>query len=114
VDLSYPYDAGANRLFNLFAFWRPHERFTGFARLGYFSSQDLIFPVAAAGENSVVSYPGVWLVDLAATLREVLGSGTELRVSVRNLTDREYRIPGTYSAMEGRPFTFEAAISKRW
>ncbi|MFC1788508.1 TonB-dependent receptor plug domain-containing protein [Thermodesulfobacteriota bacterium] len=114
VDLSYPYDIGANPLFNFKATWRPHDQFTGFFRLYYFSPPDLIFPVATDSQTAGVAYPDVWLVDLAATLQDIFHSGAELSISIKNLLDNDYQIPGTYSTIDGAPLTFEVRLSKKW
>ena len=109
-DLSYPYDSGPRTLFNLTGTWRPVERVTTFARLGYFSSRRLIYP----GATEFHSTPGVWLLDLTTSIRDVVFSGLELEFSIRNLTDKEYDTPGTYSAIEGKPFSATVMLRKRW
>ena len=106
----YPYDSGPRTLFNLTGTWRPVERVTTFARLGYFSSRRLIYP----GATEFHSTPGVWLLDLTATIRDVVFSGLELEFSIRNLTDKEYDTPGTYSTIEGEPFSATVMLRKRW
>ena len=110
VDLFYPYDSGPDTLFNLNGTWRPTERVTATARLRHFSSTELIHP---RGER-VTSFPQVWLVDLNTTVRDVLSLGVDLDVVVKNLFDRDYDVPGTYSAIPGRPFTLELILRKRW
>lgn len=109
-DLSYPYNSGPRTLFNLTGTWRPVERVTTFARLGYFSSRRLIYP----GATEFHSTPGVWLLDLTTTIRDVVFSGLELEFSIRNLTDKEYDTPGTYSTIEGEPFSATVMLRKRW
>ena len=110
TDLSYPYDRGPSTLFNLMGTWRPIERLTAFARLGYFSSRNLIYPRSA----EILSVPGVWLLDVSTTLRDVAVSGLDLEVSVRNLLDRDYETPGTYSLIKGDPATLWVGLRKRW
>jgi outer membrane cobalamin receptor len=109
-DLSYPYDSGPRTLFNLTGTWRPSEKVTTFARLGYFSSRRLIYPRATEFHST----PGVWLLDLTASIRDVVFSGLELEFSIRNLTDKEYDTPGTYSTIEGEPFSATVMLRKRW
>ena len=109
-DVQYPYDSGPRTLFNLTGTWRPVERVTTFARLGYFSSRQLIYP----GATEYPSTPGVWLLDLTTTIRDVVFSGLELEFSIRNLTDEEYDTPGTYSTIEGEPFSAVVMLRKRW
>jgi outer membrane receptor protein involved in Fe transport len=115
-DLSYPYDSGPPTLFNLTGTWRPVERVTTFARLGYFSSRQLIYPDPSeeSGSTEYSSSPGGWLLDLTASIRDVVFSGLELELSIRNLTDRDYDTPGTYSTIEGKPFSAVVTLRKRW
>jgi len=109
-DLKYPYDAGPGTIFNLTGTWRPFEKATLYGRIGYFSSRDLIYPRS----GSLVSVPGVWLLDVCATVRDVAGSGLELELSVRNLMDRNYETPGTYDLIEGDPATVSVTLRKWW
>jgi outer membrane receptor protein involved in Fe transport len=110
TDLTYPYDRGPGALFNLMGTWRPVERLTAFLRLGYFSSRNLIFPRSA----EIISVPGVWLLDLSTTVRDIGIPGLDLEVSVRNLLDRDYDTPGTYSLIKGDPATVWVGLRKRW
>jgi outer membrane receptor for ferrienterochelin and colicin len=110
VDLFYPYDSGPETLFNLIGTWRATHKITATARLRYFSSTELIYP---RGET-VKSFPEAWLVDLNATIRDVLPSGVDLDVVVKNLFDRDYHVPGTYSEISGESFTVEVILRKRW
>lgn len=110
TDLEYPYDSGPDTLFNLTGTWRPVERASAFLRLGYFASRDLIFPRG----GDIRSVPGVWLVDASATVRDVFLPGLDLEVSVRNLLDKSYQTPGTYSLIEGEPVTLWVEVRKRF
>lgn len=110
TDLVYPYDIGADTLFNLTGTWRPIERVTAFLRLGYFSSRELIVP----RKKDVVSVPGVWLVDLNATIRDIGFPGLDLEFAVKNLLDRDYETPGTYGLIQGDPATVWVGLRKRW
>jgi outer membrane receptor protein involved in Fe transport len=103
-------------LFNLTGTWRPSEKVTTFARLSYFSSRQLIYPDPSgkSGSTEHPSSPGVWLLDLTASIRDVVFSGLELEFSIRNLTDKEYYTPGTYSTIEGKPFSATVMLRKRW
>jgi outer membrane receptor protein involved in Fe transport len=114
-DLSYPYDSGPPTLFNLTGTWRPSEKVTTFARLSYFSSRQLIYPDPSekSGSTEHPSSPGVWLLDLSATIRDLVLPDFE-EFSVRNLTDKEYDTPGTYSTIEGEPFSATVMLRKRW
>ena len=110
TDLTYPFDRGPGALFNLMGTWRPVERVSTFLRLGYFSSRNLIFPRSA----EIRSVPGVWLLDMSTTIRDIGIPGLDLEVSVRNLLDRDYETPGTYGLIKGDPATVWVGLRKRW
>ncbi len=110
TDLEYPYDFGADSLFNFSATWRPAERVSLFLRFGYVGSRDLIFPRGA----EIRSVSGVWLMDASATVRDIVCPGLDLEVTVRNLMDQEYDTPGTYSLIEGEPAALWVELRKRW
>ncbi len=119
TDLTYPYDRGPNTILNLMGTWRPVDRLTAFLRLGYYSSRNLIFPFASRNvifprSAEILSVPGVWLLDMATTVRDVGFAGLDLEVSVRNLLDRDYETPGTYSLIKGDPATVWVGLRKRW
>jgi len=109
-ELSFPYDTGPKRLFNLTGTWRPIERVTLFARLGYHSSTQLIYPRA----NTFHYIPSAWLLDMAATVHNIIFPGLDLQISIRNLTNNHYETAGTYSAISGKPFAAEVMLRKRW
>nr|HOO90247.1 TonB-dependent receptor [Syntrophales bacterium] len=109
-DLNYPYDAGADTIFNLTGTWRPSEKATLFGRASYFSSRDLIYPRS----GTFVSVPGVWLADICATVKDVAGTGLELEFAITNLMDREYKTPGTYDLIDGDPATISVTLRRRW
>lgn len=110
TDLTYPYNRGPGALFNLSGTWRPVKWASAFLRLGYFSERDLIYPRSA----QVVTVPGGWLVDMSATFRDVGIPGLDLELSVRNLLDRNYETPGTYSLIKGDRATLWVELRKRW
>jgi outer membrane receptor protein involved in Fe transport len=54
---------------------------------------------------------------MSTTIRDIAPDilpGLELEVSVRNLLDRDYETPGTYSLIEGNPATLWVGLRKRW
>ena len=106
----YPFDIGPESLFNLMSTWKPVERVGIFARLGYFSSRQLIYPKA----TEYSSCSGVWLLDISATIRDVVYPGLDLGIAVKNLFDKDYITPGTYSTIDGEPFSAEIVLRKRW
>ncbi|MDZ7698212.1 MAG: TonB-dependent receptor [Deltaproteobacteria bacterium] len=109
-ELNFPYDTGPKRLFNLTSTWRPIEKVTVFARLGYHSSTQLIYPRA----NRFQTIPGAWVLDATTTVKDIAVPGLDLQVSFRNLTNNHYETPGTYSTISGEPFTAEVMLRKRW
>jgi hypothetical protein len=110
VDVRYPFDTGAETVLNITGTWRPVRKISAFARLGYVSSRDLIAPRA----SEFPSASGVWLMDISVTFRDVFFRGVDLGCYVRNLADRDYRTPGTYSFIEGEPLSVELVLKKRW
>ena len=109
-DRFYPYDGGAETLFNLTASWRPAERISAYCRLGYTGSRRLIHP---RGDEFLTS-PGVWLLDMNTIFQDVGLPGLNLELSVRNVADRRYETPGTYSSIEGEPVTAQIILRKKW
>jgi len=81
-----------------------------FARFGYHSSTQLIYPRA----NTFHSIPGAWLLDMTTTFNDIIIPGLDLQVAVRNLTNNHYEVPGTYSAISGKPISAEVMLRKRW
>ena len=109
-DLEYPYDAGPDSLFNLTGKWNPVKRLGIFARLGYTSSRELIYPKA----EEYTTCPGVWLLDMSGTIRDIFNSSLDLEISVKNLFDKEYVTPGTYTTIDGEPFKAVFTLKKKW
>lgn len=110
VDLQYPFDTGPETLMNLTATWQPRDRLTLFSRLRYFSGQELIYP----RNEDRVPVSGQWLLDMSCAVEDVIFERTDLTVSVQNAADSSYKIPGTYSMIEGAPFEFQVRIRRRW
>ncbi len=59
-------------------------------------------------------YPAIWLLDLAFTQRDVVLPGLDLQLSVKNLLDRRWETPGTYSTLKGRPLSLYLGIDYRF
>ncbi len=100
TELSYPYDPGADTIFNLGATFKPGSKLELFAGMRYFSSRELIYP--RGNERNKASRQ--WLADIAATYKDLGLPGLDMTLSVRNLFDAEYETPGTYSMIDGEPF----------
>ncbi len=109
-ELNFPYDTGPKRLFNLTGTWRPLDKVTLFARLSYHSSTQLIYPRA----NTFYSVPSAWVLDMTTTFNDIMFPGLDLQISIRNLTNNHYEVPGTYSTIYGEPFSAEVVLRKRW
>ena len=109
-QLNFPFNTGPKSLFNLMGTWRPIDNVTLFARLGYHSSTQLIYPRA----DSFTSISGAWLLDMAATFNNIVIPGLDLQITIKNLTNNHYEIPGTYSSIEGEPISVAAVLRKRW
>jgi outer membrane receptor protein involved in Fe transport len=110
TDLYYPFDTGPKSLFNFSGQWTPWKRLSLYCRAGYFSSQDVICPRC----TTIESVPGAWLVDATVTVRDIVVSGLDMQLYMWNLTDKDYRVPGTYSTIEGEPFSWRLMLTKRW
>jgi outer membrane cobalamin receptor len=110
TDLRYPFDTGPQSLMNATAAWIPVNNLILFAKVRYFGDQELIYP---RNENRV-DLSGQWLIDMGCTFRDIGTKGTDLSVACRNLFDKNYYVPGTYSAIEGDPFEIEVRITRKW
>ncbi len=116
-ELEYPYDAGPDTLFKLSGLWRPHDQLSFFLNLRYISSTELIYPVTGYPDpvtSQVITGSSGWLCDATVTLTDVGFSGLDLQVSLKNLTDRDFMVPGTYSMIEVDPVYAEIRFIKKW
>ena len=110
IYLDYPYDTGPDTLFNFSAKWTLIEKLVVFARLSYAGSKELSFPRG----TEVYSTPGIWLVDGSITLKDIIKQGPDIQLSIENLFDREYEIPGTYHILAGPRFAITALLKFYW
>ena len=110
VDINYPFDTGPDTLVNLMVKWKPDDNITAFCKVRYFSSIDAICPRCETSE----SVPGAWLVDMAFTVTDIVTPGLDLNLYLRNITDKDYRVPGTYSTIDGEPFSVQILLKKSW
>jgi len=108
----YPYDVGADVLFNATATWQPIRKVSLYLHTGYAASRSLLFP--RGDEPEQVSVPSNWLFDATALIRDALFPGADLELSVKNLFDNQYETPGTYDVVEGEPFTARIVVRIRW
>ncbi len=95
-----PFDTGPKNLFNVGADWDISNRFGLSFRLNYTGTRTFYY------KKGILRYstPALWLVDLTATARNVLYRGVNLKLALKNLFDRKYSVPGTYSPIKGSPF----------
>ncbi len=105
-QFDYPYDPGAQSVFNLGATWRPSDRWDLFSGLRYFGSRDLVYPKS----QEIEQVSGAWLLDFSVTRKDVLTPGLDLLFLARNILDEDYQTPGTYSMMEGEPFEVQIML----
>ena len=117
IDLNYPYDIGAKTLFNLTGTWRPNERFTLHARVGYVSERDLVYLDETDPDHPAfrtVTAPDFWTLDLNGTIHDLFCPGLDLELAVENAANHHYDTPGTYGFMEGPPATARITLRKLW
>ncbi len=95
-----PFDTGPRNLFNAGADWNISDRLNLSLRLNYSGTRTYYY------KKGTVHYcaPALWLVDLTATAKNVMYDGLNLRLALKNLFDRKYSVPGTYSPIKGAPF----------
>ncbi len=110
TDLLYPYDAGAETLANLMGVWRITEKISTSLRVSYIGSRRLIFPRG----DGTLKIDDTWLGDASILLRDVRGSGIDIGLTLKNITDEDYPLPGTYHTIPGKPFGAEITITKKW
>lgn len=108
--LRYPFDTGPERLVNFMVRWEPLDRVSLFVRTGYTASIDRVCPTCVTKE----SIPGVWLTDMALTVKDLGGAGLDAGMYLENVLDKEYQMPGTYSLIDGEPFSVRVLLKKRW
>ncbi len=110
-ELNYAYDAGPKRIFNLMGTWRPTDRIFLFGRLYYFSERTLAFP---RGGEFATDFAGQWLIDVSGGIEPFFLPGTELLLSIKNLADRDYQMPGTYAGADGYGICARIELRKKW
>ena len=110
AELTEPYDTGPKRLFNVMGMWEPTDQWSVFSRLSYFGSSFLTYPGAEYVENASAG----WLLDGAVNVKDLFCEGVDVSVSVKNILNEKYWIPGTYSMIEGEPLRGEVTVRMRW
>ena len=54
------------------------------------------------------------MLDASTTVRDFVFPGLDLEITVRNLLDKSYRTPGTYSLIPGEPVRLWVELRKTW
>ena len=110
IDLNYPFDTGPDLLANAFVRWNPTDDVSFRFRLRYFSERRLVYPRGETWQT----VPGVWLADVNGIVKNFLYPGLDVILSVTNITDRDYKTPGTYSLIEGPPLSAQVLVRYQW
>jgi len=103
-----PFDTGPKNLFNVGFLWTPLDRLDFSARLQYADSMSSYYK---KGELRYSTTPQ-WLLDTTITARDVLFQNLDIQLALKNMFNRHYRVPGTYSPIEAAPF--EAYLGLKW
>lgn len=112
LDLPYPYDIGADILFNIGATWRPLPGYSLYARVGHVGGvggsylEDGAFVTEEA-------HSGIWMVD-ASVMAEDFIAGMDARLTLTNLLTGSYEVPGGYGMTEGEEWNCRVVFSKHW
>lgn len=104
---STPFDTGPANVVSAELRYTPWEKGRLTLKGRYESAYSVYF---GQGEEKA-SYPPLWLVDAAFTQSGVILPGLDIQVSVKNLFDRRYKVPGTYSSIKGTPFSLFVTVS---
>ena len=110
VEIKYPFDTGPDTMLNLMAKWEPLDTVSIFCRTGYSSS----LQVTCSTCDTIESVPGVWLTDMALTVRDIMVPGLEFSIHLKNITDKDYQVPGSYSTIDGDPFSMRMMLTVKW
>ncbi len=96
-----PFDTGPRELFNLGADFSMLEHLNLSAKLKYASSTINYY------DKGTISYSSTpkWITDLTATYSNLVLNGLDAQVSIKNLFDRKYSVPGKFSDINTNPFT---------
>jgi len=103
-----PFDTGPKNLFNIGFLWSPLDRLDFSLYLQYADSMTSYYK---QGELHYSTTPQ-WLLDTTITARDVLFQNLDIQLALKNMFNRHYRVPGTYSPIEAAPF--EAYLGLKW
>ena len=51
---------------------------------------------------------------MGSIIKDIFYPGLDLEIAIRNLFDKDYETPGTYTTIEGDPLTVVLTLRKRW
>jgi len=103
-----PFDTGPKNLFNAGLLWSPLDRLDFSARLQYADSRNYCYK---KGELCDSTSP-TWIFDTTVTARDVLFQNLDIQLALKNVFNKHYKVPGTYSPIEAAPF--EAYLGLKW
>lgn len=121
-----PFDTGPKALFNLGMSWRPSSRWDFGLRLHYVGTRKFSYLLGEFDPSADFRSDRIprlalrdeakptWLLDVTATAHDVLWSGVDLQLAVKNALDRDYRTPGTYSRVDGAPLSVYISLRFRY
>ncbi len=105
-----PFDTGPRELFNLGTDFNIAEQLDISAKLKYASSTISYYD---KGTTEYSSTPQ-WTADLTATYSNIVMRGLDAQLSIKNLFDRKYHVPGKFSNIETNPLTAYFTIIWRY
>ncbi len=108
--MQLPFDLGPRVMLDLGADWQVTDGLSVFTEAEYFSSREKKFTADGDAEKA----SGVWLFHAGACLDDFLAENLDLSLSLRNITDKRYLTPGTYSMIHGRGFRGELGLRYRF
>ena len=103
-----PFDTGPRELFNIGADFSASEHLNVAAKLKYASSTVSYYD---KGTLKYSSSPK-WIMDVTATYDDIFIHGLDAQISIKNLFNEKYHVPGKFSNIETNPFT--AYFSLMW
>ena len=110
VLLEYPYDSGPEQFWRAGLVWSPKELIDVSAQAKYFSGYHVTYPHA----DDPVKSSSALVLDAGIRFKNFLTNRSDLEISITNLLDKDYMIPGEYSLESGDRFSINIMWRKRW
>ncbi len=110
VELTSPFDHGADRFFNTGIKWEINDRATFFADLRYQGPREYVY----LKDQEEISYSDVWLTDVSLKLADLFDTKLEFIFKIKNLFNTKYAYPGIYGTVEGSGINSGIFLQKRW